>query len=154
MKRYVINYSFYASAEVVVLANSREEALQKGREVNIPKDDIDLEPDTETITEEKEVPELHDLIREAEAILQEADKRNITFTLDPWLPATILSWNGKDMQPSTELIESIFYDNDREEIGFETDHWSETTISELPETQQYDICMAIIEQAKDNGIII
>ena len=45
-------------------------------------------------------------------------------------------------------MEKVYWDEEREEIGIETEYNSELTISDILELQQYKLCQAIISQAE------
>lgn len=141
MKRYYIHYNYYATADVPVLAETEEEALQKAREVHLDLEDYDFTLNEESIIDEEEVPDIKSLIKEAENILKQSD----SIELNPWPTVTILVWNGEYMEPIRETIENIYWDEEREEIGFETDRCSELTISDIPDIEQIELCQTIIK---------
>lgn len=141
MKRYYIHYNFYATADVPVLAESEAEALQKAREVHLNLDDYDFTLNEESVIDYEDVPDLKGLIKDAENILKQSD----SIQLDPWPTISILVWNGERMEPIRETIENIYWDEEREEIGFETDRCSELTISDIPDIEQIELCQTIIK---------
>lgn len=141
MKRYYIHYNYYATADVPVLAESEAEALQKARDVELQLSDYDFTLNEESIIDYEDVPDLKSLIKEAENIL----KKDESIELNPWPTVTILVWNGEYMEPIRETIENIYWDEEREEIGFETDRCSELTILDIPDIEQIELCQTIIK---------
>lgn len=51
MKKYIVQYTYYASAQVEVEADSEEEAREKAGERVIQRDDLHLEPEGADIFE-------------------------------------------------------------------------------------------------------
>lgn len=143
MKKYTIIHNLTATVSIEVLAETREEAFEKASQNNIDPRDYDFELDSAEIGHEEAVPDLKSLIKEAEDILKQSD----SIELDPWPTITVLVWNGERTEPIREIIENIYWDSVREEIGFETDRCSELTISDIPEIEQLELCEAIIEQS-------
>ena len=70
MKKFVIHYNYYATADVTVLANSKEEAIEKADQIEIPNDEFDLEYDNREAFELEDVPELEEVIDKATAIIK------------------------------------------------------------------------------------
>ena len=56
MKKFVIHYNYYATADVTVLANSKEEAIEKADQIEIPNDEFDLEYVNREAVEVEDVP--------------------------------------------------------------------------------------------------
>ena len=81
-------------------------------------------------------------------ILKEADYLGIAYQLVTWPKVTVPVWDGERMRPVTQLMEKVYWDEEREEIGIETEYNSELTISDILELQQYKLCQAIISQAE------
>ena len=154
MKKFTVHHNLYATIDIQVIADSKEEAIRKAREVCISPDDYDFTPNEESVIDEEAVPDIVELKQQAEYIMQKAQEEGICFTLNPWLPATTQVWNGDAMIPRTELIESIYWDDLHEEICMDLDRGAEVTLSDITEVQQLELCQAIINQALDNGIQI
>ena len=152
MKKYIIIHNFTATASIEVIANNQEEAFQKARENDLDLADYNFELDTAEIGEEEDIPDIKKLILEAENILKEAGCLGISYQLVPWPKVTVPVWDGERMQPETQLMEKVYWDEEREEIGIETEYNSELTISDILELQQYKLCQAIISQAENNNI--
>ena len=70
MKKFIIHYNYYATADVTVLANSKEEAIEKADQIEIPNDEFDLEYDNREAFELEDVPELQEVIDKATAIIK------------------------------------------------------------------------------------
>ena len=51
MKKYIVQYTYYASAQIEVEADSEEEDREKAREREVQRDELYLEPEGETILE-------------------------------------------------------------------------------------------------------
>ena len=51
MKKYIVQYTYYASAQIEVEADSEEEAREKAREREVQRDELYLEPEGEAILE-------------------------------------------------------------------------------------------------------
>ena len=43
MKNFVIHYNYYATVDVTVLANSKEEAIEKADQIEIDNNDFELD---------------------------------------------------------------------------------------------------------------
>ena len=74
MRKYVIHYNYFATADVTVLANSEEEAIKKTEQIEIPNDEFYLEYDNKEVCESEEVPDLQELIDKADAIIRKFDE--------------------------------------------------------------------------------
>ena len=66
MKKYTIHYNYYATIDVEVLADSEEEAIRKAEQVDIEREDLELEQNEETVLEAIDVPNLQNLIEQTE----------------------------------------------------------------------------------------
>ena len=51
MKKYIVQYTYYASAQIEVEADSEKEAREKAREREVQRDELYLEPEGEAILE-------------------------------------------------------------------------------------------------------
>ena len=49
MKKYTIHYNYYATADVTVLAKSKEEAIEKADQIELSNDEFDLQFDTREV---------------------------------------------------------------------------------------------------------
>lgn len=148
MKKYTILFCFDACMSVEVLAESEEEAKDKARAIPVNKEQLEIEQNEETIVEAVAVPDLKAVISQAEAIVQ----RLGNVALDPWPTITAESWNGSEMEHKQETIESIYWNEDRDEIGFNTgESAADYGLSEVPEIEQYFICQAIIKKGGHNA---
>ena len=152
MKKFTVHYNYYATADVEVLANSQEEAIKKADQVEIPNEEFDLEYDNREITHEEDVPDLPNLIEEAEKIIKKAYDEDITFRLDPWPRVHMEFWNGERIGTSYELTENVYWNPDDDEIGFTLSGGADAILSEFPEVEQLTICQSIIAQAEANNI--
>ena len=152
MKKYTIHYNYYATHDVEVLAESEDEALKKARRVEIDFDNLFLTQNEETVLEAVDVPNLQTLIEKAEDIVKEADQDDAEIKLSPWPRITIEYWTGYNVEHKKELMEDLFWDYERNEIGFNTEDSSgDIGLSEIPEVEQFNICQAIINSKKEGG---
>lgn len=145
MKKYTIIHNFTAVASIEVLAETREEAFEKARQNELDLADYDFELDSAEIGKEEYVPELSKLIEQAEAIIKRADD----IILVPWPLITTEVWDGNKMKSERQRMENIYWDEEADEIGFNTDESSgDFLLSELPELEQLEICQLIIKTSK------
>lgn len=147
MKKFTIIHNLTATVSIEVLAETREEALEKASKNNIDPRDYDFEFDNAEIGHEEEVQDLLVLIEQVESIMKN-DIEGIT--LNPWPQVTLEYWNGENMVHKHDLMDCIFWNQDDDEIGFNTSSSAaDYNLSELPEIEQYKVCQAIIQAAKD-----
>lgn len=147
MKKFTIIHNLMATVSIEVLAETREEALEKASKNNIDPCDYDFELDSAEVGNEEEVQDLQVLIEQAEAIMK-SDEDGIT--LNPWLRVTLEYWNGENIVHKHDLMDCIFWNQDDDEIGFNSSSSAaDYNLSELPEIEQYKVCQAIIQAAKD-----
>lgn len=145
MKKYTINYCFDANISVEVLADSEEEAIRKAEQVDIEREDLELERNEETILEAIDVPNLQTLIEQAEGIVKEADKEDTEIKLNSWPYVTLEYWTGVEMEHKKYLMENLYWDYERDEIGFNTaESAGDFGLSEIPDIEQFYVCQAII----------
>lgn len=147
MRKFIIIHNFTATASIEVLAETREEAFEKAAQNDLDLADYEFELDSAEIGHEEEVPDLQEIIEKAESIIKKADEDDIAFVLSPWPRVTTELWNGQNMEHRHELTENIYWNAEGDEIGFTLDGGAEAILSEFPEIEQLNICLAIIEQA-------
>ena len=140
MKKYTIKYSFFAEADVEVLAYSEDEARQKARNTEIPFENYHFEPDTETIEDEEEIQDLSDIIREVTSIIKKKEE----LVPDDCPSIHFELWNGEDWETKRKKVSAVFWDNEEEEIGIELNDESDVLLDELTEIEQYEVCKSII----------
>ena len=140
MKKYTIRYSFFAEADVEVLANSEDEARQKARNTEIPIENYHFEPDTETVEDEEEIQDLSDMIREVTTIVKQKEE-----LVPEECPSIHLElWNGDDWETKRKEICSIFWNNEEGQIRMELNDESDVLLDDLTEIEQYEVCKSII----------
>lgn len=145
MKKFTIIHNFTAVASIEVLAETREEAFEKARQNDIDPSDYEFELDSAEIGHEEDVEDLQHLIEKAEDIIREADNEDKEIKLDPWPTVTTELWNGNYVEYRHQTISHIFWDYDRNEIGFQTDDSAaDYGLSEIPDIEQYNLCNQII----------
>lgn len=152
MKKYTIHLNYYATIDIDVLAENRQQAraLAMCNENALNEFDFDLN-DIEVI-EEQEIEDPIELIKKAESILQRALKQEVPYQLLLWPTITIHTWDGFTMQPQSNILQSVYWDEERDEIGLETDRFAELTISDLTEIQQYEVAKAIVDAESHNNL--
>lgn len=147
MRKFIIIHNFTATASIEVLAETREEAFEKAAQNDLDLAGYDFELDSAEIGHEEEIGDLREIVDKAESIIKKADEDDIAFVLSPWPRVTTELWNGQNMEHRHELTENIFWNVEDDEIGFTLDGGAEAILSEFPEIEQLNICLAIIEQA-------
>ena len=140
MKKYTIRYSFFAEADVEVLANSEDEARQKARNTEIPIENYHFEPDTETVEDEEEIQDLSDMIREVTTIIKQ--KEELVPEESPSIHLEL--WNGDDWETKRKKVSAVFWDTEEEKIGIELNDESDMLLDELTEIEQYEVCKSVI----------
>lgn len=147
MKKYNICFCYDAKVDVEVLANSREEAIEKASQIEMPLEDYDFDLN-ETIvnTTDEEIGSLDELTEKAVEIMKRVD------CIGPisFLTASVLVWDGFSMNPIVKRIDSIYWDELHEEICFDAGDSSECCLSDCSEIEQYNICKEIIKSDKTN----
>ena len=116
MKKFVIHYNYYATADVTVLANSKEEAIEKADQIEIPNDEFSLEYDNREAFELEEVPELQEVIDKATAIIKKFNEGagHEDFYSVPCYPTvTTYCWNGDEMVKNKNAVEDFYNDSDK-----------------------------------------
>ena len=149
MKKYTIHYNYYATIDVEVLADSEEEAIRKAEQVDIEREDLELEQNEETILEAIDIPNLQTLIEQAEEIIKKADEEDTEIKLNSWPYVTLEYWTGVEMEHKKYLMENLYWDYERDEIGFNTaESAGDFGLSEIPDIEQFYVCNAIINSQK------
>lgn len=54
MKKFIVHYNYYATADVVVFANSKEEAIEKADQIELDNDDFKLDFDSREVFESED----------------------------------------------------------------------------------------------------
>ena len=149
MKKYTIIHYYDAAIAVEVLANSEDEAREAAKGIYYDPNDLHLERNGSEIIDATDVPNLSDVIEQAEAIIKEAEQEDKEVKLDPWPKVTTEYWNGTYMEHRHQIITNIFWDYERNEIGFNTDESAaDYGLSELSDIEQHNICTQIINNVK------
>lgn len=55
MKKFLVHYNYYATVDVVVSANSKEEAIEKADQIEFDNDDFELDFESREIFESEDV---------------------------------------------------------------------------------------------------
>ena len=152
MKKYTIHYNFYATIDVEVLADSEEEAKNKARNMDFDKEkDLDLELNEETVLEVEDIGSLTGIIEKAEDIVRNAQEEDRDITLEPWPTVTTEYWTGEEMEYHRQIVDNVFWDDERDEIGINTsESAADFGLSEFPDIEQLEICRKIIAQTGEN----
>lgn len=149
MKKFTIQIDYHATIKVEILAESENEALNKARQVEIEKRELEIEKEKETVIEDIDVQDLQTLIEQAENIMMKAEEEGIEIELNSWQYVTLEFWDGDEFVNEKRLIEHIYWDTDAYEICFSTTEGGEGfCLSEIPEIEQFNVCNAIIDSNK------
>lgn len=54
MKKFVIHYNYYATVDVTVLANSKEEAIEKADQIEFDNNDFELDFESREVLESED----------------------------------------------------------------------------------------------------
>lgn len=152
MKKFVIHYNYYATADVTVFANSKEEAIEKADQIEIPNDEFSLEYDNREAFELEDVPELQEVIDKATTIIKKFNEgagQEDFYSVPRYPTVTTLAWNGDEMVKNKNIVEDFYYDSDKGLI-LDVGEGFEVELSELPEIEQLEVCQVIINAEKDN----
>ena len=154
MKKFVIHYNYYATADVTVLANSEEEAIKKADQIEIPNEEFCLEYDNREAFELEDVPELQEVIDKATAIIKKFNEgagQEDFYNVPRYPTITTYCWNGDEMVKKKNTVEDFYYDSD-EGLMMDVGEGFEVELSELSDVEILDVCQVIIKAAPNNGI--
>lgn len=154
MKKFIIHYNYYATVDVSVLANSKEEAIEKADQIDIDNDDFDFEFDTREVYDSEDVPDLQETIDKATAIIKQFNEgagQEDFYSVPCYPTITTQVWNGNEYIKHKNIVEDFYYDSDKG-LMMDVGEGFEVELSELPEIEQLNVCQVIINSAKDNGI--
>lgn len=54
MKKFIVHYNYYATADVVVSANSKEEAIEKADQIEFDNNDFELDFESREVFESED----------------------------------------------------------------------------------------------------
>ena len=145
MKKFVIHYNYYATADVTVLANSKEEAIEKADQIEIPNDEFSLEYDNREAFELEDVPELQEVIDKATAIIK---KFNEGAGQEDFYSVPCY---GDEMVKNKNAVEDFYYDSDKG-LMMDVGEGFEVELSELSDVEILNVCQVIIDAAQANDI--
>ena len=154
MKKFIIHYNYYATADVTVLANSKEEAIEKADQIEIDNDDFNFEFDTREVYDYEDVPELQEVIDKATAIIKQFNEgagREDFYSVPCYPTITTLVWNGDEYIKHKNTVEDFYYDSDKG-LMMDVGEGFEVELSELSDVEQLNVCQVIINAAQENGI--
>ena len=154
MKKFVIHYNYFATADVTVLANSKEEAIEKADQIELSNDEFDLQFDTREVYGSEDVPDLKEIIDKAEEIIRKFDEgagKDDFYSVPCYPTVTTYCWNGDEMAKNKNTVEDFYYDSDKG-LMMDVGEGFEVEMSELSDVEQLNVCQVIIDAAKDNGI--
>lgn len=155
MKKYKVKLIYKASVEVEFIAESQEEAIEKAENTEFALNQLCLERNASEIISEEESESLQDIIGKAENIIKKAEEEDVDFHVKYWPSVSIKNFDffERDEIVESKLIETFYFDNDYEEIGFHVEGLeADFCLSELSEADQLIVCNSIISNAKSNGI--
>lgn len=154
MKKFIIHYNYTATADVTVLANSKEEAIEKADQIELSNDDFDLEFDTREVYDSEDVSELQEVIDKASAIIKkfgEGAGHEDFYSVPCYPTVTTLVWDGDEYIKHKNIVEDFYYDSEKG-LMMDVGEGFEVELSELSDIEQLNVCMAIIDAAPNNGI--
>ena len=152
MKKFVIHYNYYATADVTVLANSEEEAIKKAEQIEIPNDEFYLEYDNKEVCESEEVPDLQELIDKADAIIRKFDEgagKDDFYKVPCYPTITTLCWDGDKLNQRKNVVENFYYDKG---IMLDMGEGFDVELAELTDIDLLNVCQVIIDSAQANGV--
>lgn len=152
MRKYVIHYNYFATADVTVLANSEEEAIKKAEQIEIPNDEFYLEYDNKEVCESEEVPDLQELIDKAETIIRKFDEgagKDDFYKVPCYPTITTLCWDGDKLNQRKNVIENFYYDKG---IMLDMGEGFDVELAELTDIDLLNVCQVIIDSAQANGV--
>lgn len=152
MRKYVIHYNYFATADVTVLANSEEEAIKKAEQIEIPNDEFYLEYDNKEVYESKEVPDLQELIDKADAIIRKFDEgagKDDFYKVPCYPTITTLCWDGDKLNQRKNIVENFYYDKG---IMLDMGEGFDVELAELTDIDLLNVCQVIIDSAQANGV--
>ena len=152
MRKYIIHYNYYATSDVTVLANSKEEAIEKADQIELSNDEFDLQFDTREVYGSEDVPDLKETIDKAEAIIRKFDEgagKDDFYSVPCYPTITTLVWNGDEYVRHKNIVENFYYDKG---IMLDMGEGFDVELAELTDIEQLNVCEVIIDAAKDNGI--
>lgn len=154
MKKYIIHYNYYATADVTVLANSKEEAIEKADQIEIPNDEFDLEYDNREAFELEDVPDLQETIDKATTIIKQFNEgagQEDFYSVPCYPTITTQVWNGDEYIKHKNIVEDFYYDSDKG-LMMDVGEGFDVELSELSDVEQLNVCQVIIKAAQANGI--
>lgn len=154
MRKYIIHYNYYATADVTVLANSKEEAIEKADQIEIDNDDFDFEFDTREVYDSEDVPELQEVIDKATAIIKkfgEGAGQEDFYNVPCYPTITTQVWNGDEYIKHKNIVEDFYYDSDKG-LMMDVGEGFDVELAELTDIEQLNVCQVIIDAAQANGI--
>lgn len=152
MRKYVIHYNYFATADVTVLANSEEEAIKKAEQIEIPNDEFYLEYDNKEVCESEEVPDLQELIDKAETIIRKFDEgagKDDFYKVPCYPTITTLCWDGDKLNQRKNVVENFYYDKG---IMLDMGEGFDVELAELTDIDLLNVCQVIIDSAQANGV--
>ena len=154
MRKYVIHYNYFATADVTVWANSKEEAIEKADQIELSNDEFDLQFDTREVYGSEDVPDLNEIIDKAEEIIRKFDEgagKDDFYSVPCYPTVTPYCWNDDEMAKNKNTVEDFYYDSDKG-LMMDVGQGFEVELDELPEIEQLNVCQVIIDAAQANGI--
>lgn len=69
MKKFLVHYNYYATVDVVVLANSKEEAIEKADQIEFDNNDFELDFESREVFESEDATSKGIIVWESFGIL-------------------------------------------------------------------------------------
>lgn len=150
MKKFVIHYNYYATVDVTVLANSKEEAIEKADQIEFDNNDFELDFESREAFDEGDVPDLQDLITKASNIIKDY-KSDEPFKVLYYPTVTTRSWDGEKFENQHNTVEDFYWDEEKG-LMMDVGEGFEVGLTELSDIEQLEVCQVIINAAPSNGI--
>lgn len=150
MKKFVIHYNYYATVDVTVLANSKEEAIEKADQFEFDNNDFELDFESREAFDEGDVPDLQDLTTKASNIIKDY-KSDEPFKVLYYPTVTTRSWDGEKFENQHNTVEDFYWDEEKG-LMMDVGEGFEVGLTELSDIEQLEVCQVIINAAHSNGI--
>ena len=150
MKKFVIHYNYYATVDVTVLANSKEEAIEKADQIEFDNNDFELDFESREAFDKGDVPDLQDLTTKASNIIKDY-KSDEPFKVLYCPTVTTRSWDGEKFEKQHNTVEDFYWDEEKG-LMMDVGEGFEVGLTELSDIEQLEVCQVIINAAPSNGI--
>lgn len=147
MKKFTVSHLFTATVDLEVAAEDENKALEKAKQREVPTTDYDYNLENAEVTATNPLPDIGELTTQAvETLLSLHSSGQDAFYPKQPLPVHISYWDGEKLVPEEREVYSIYYESYIDKIFFTTmDGQPDIPIFELPEDEQYDLLLSVID---------